>query len=67
MTIETIDLEVKNGCAEDELEITIRGKSAQVIEALIRGLPAEGLLELHEALEAELAKRRAVATDSAGS
>lgn len=49
---------IRKGDADDEMEVTIRGKSEAVIDALIHGLPKEGLQQLHDAIGAELAKRR---------
>ena len=57
MTIETMDLEITNG-AEESIEITLRGKPDAMIHALVCGLPREALLQLNEALAAELEKRR---------
>lgn len=57
MSVDTI--EITQGQEEDSLDVTVRlkGKPESVIEALCHGLPRAALVELRDAIAAEIAKR----------
>lgn len=57
MAVDTI--EITQGQQADELEVTVKlkGEPEAVIKALCHGLPREALMQMQDALGAELAKR----------
>lgn len=59
MTTEMVIDTLKVGDADDgQLEVTLRGKPAAIMQALVSGLDREALLQLQDALTTEMAKRR---------
>lgn len=50
------EIEVENGDGAD-LTVTIKGKPEAIINTLVHGLGRDQLIELKEALDAEMAKR----------
>lgn len=58
MAIDTV--EITSGQEADQLEVTVKlkGEPEAVIKALCHGLPREALMQMQEALGAELAKRK---------
>lgn len=53
-----IDIDIANGKQDDELEVTMRGTPDAVVKALVGGLSREALKQLHDALGAEIEKRK---------
>ena len=58
MGIETIAIEQAKD-DEKAVEVTIRGDPAQIIPALVNGLPREALEQIRDAIQAELKSRQA--------
>lgn len=55
MTIVT-EIEINNACADNDVEVTLRGDITKVMNVLIGGLGREALQQLSDAMSAELAK-----------
>lgn len=55
--IPRIDVDIRQGAKEDELEVTLRGEPSAIVQTLTSGLSRASLLQIHRALAVELAKR----------
>ena len=55
-----MDIQFTNSKEADELGVTlsIKGQPSEVIKVLVDGLPREALIQLKDAFEAEVAKRK---------
>jgi hypothetical protein len=62
MTIGAI--EIHESAIGDELEITMRGTPEKIVQVLVSGLPREALMQLNDALAAEIASRAVEAQDA---
>jgi hypothetical protein len=54
-TIEAVEI---TNATDDELEVTMRGKPEAIIQALVSGVGGEALVQIRDAMDAELRRRR---------